>query len=94
MKTKLVVECDYNEIEALAEKHYGAKGYSFVATQECGNDSSHSFSVTNKLDNWEKKEAEKIRQGKIPTYHNSTLLNCLCADGFIEAGDYVVKVCW
>lgn len=94
MKTKLVVECDYSEIEALAEKHYGAKGYSFVAVQECGNDSSHSFSVTNKLDKWEKAEAEKIRKGKIANYRNATLLNCLCADGFIEAGSYVVKVCW
>jgi hypothetical protein len=91
MKTKLVVECDYSEIEALAEKHYGAKGYSFVAVQECGNDSSHSFRVSNKMG---KKEAEQIRKGKIPNYHNGDLLNCLCADGFIEAGDYVVKVCW
>ena len=29
-----------------------------------------------------------------PDFTNSILLNKLCADGFIKAGEYYIIVCW
>lgn len=42
---KTVIEVDYGDLERFVKETYKQKEYSFVAAQECGNDSSHSFSI-------------------------------------------------
>lgn len=98
LKTEKVeyLAVSYNELERFATKIYKFKNrYSFVAAQECDNDSEHSFSVTGEIDESDEETAEAIREGQAPEYYqNQLLLDLLCADGHIAKGDYLVSVCW
>lgn len=92
-KKKTVIEVSYSDLEKLVKKHYPEQykhmgGYSFAAVEECGNDTSHGFDVDGKLDDW---DLEKFAKGEAS---NIALLNKLCADGLIEAGEYLIEVCW
>ncbi len=94
MKTKTVTEIDYRELETLVEEKLGFKDYSFVATEECGNDSTHEFSVNGVLDVWEEGYVKEWERGEQPLYTNGAILNKLCQKGFIPKGEYLVGVCW
>ncbi len=87
---EVVITVGYRDLERFAVEWYPfLAGYSFVATQECGNDSSHRFNLSgrplsqNDLTEWAK--------GNI---NNWLLLDKLCADGHIEPGTYIVEVSW
>lgn len=99
MKKKTFITLSYKEVEELAHKHYGAvihgyqRGtYSFVATGEHTNGDNVEIDVDGDIDDEE--DAKSIRNGTIPMWGNNTLLNVLCADGHIEAGDYLVEISW
>jgi hypothetical protein len=101
MKTKTVIEIDYNEFEDIVRKTYGlaerdSNAYSFVATEECGNDSTHEFVVDKieKLDEWEIESIHKLIAGKCPTYCNDTIFQDLVNQGILQPGTYIVNVCW
>ena len=71
MKTTTYIEMDYGEFEELVEKEYGAP-YSFVASEECGNDTDHSYTITGVVD--EPDELEKFRaKCKDIAEYNATL---------------------
>lgn len=90
-KTVLKVDC-----YALDEFVQAITGHSldFVCTQECGNDTDHEFNVDGKVDKWARESYEKHCKGDTQCYSASYILNCLCADGHIEPGTYLVSVCW
>ncbi len=97
MIKKTIIHCDYDEIESLASKVFGCKDYSFVAVEECENDSSHEFEVEPLIEEYKKlynNEILQIKAGDVPTFHNFLLLNLLHEAGHLEAGDYVVSVSW
>src|SRR5688572_13461948 len=99
MKKKSVIEIDSSEVEDLAEKHLslGSNEYSFVAIQECGNDSSHQFDVDlpDRNNDWVLEDIEQIEDRKyVPTYRNDLVLSLLCEKGILEPGEYIVNVCW
>lgn len=97
MKKIQVIEIEYYEFEQIVKRVYGATKYSFVATEECGNDSDHSFDVSNKeaLDEWEMKSiAEFIEKKGLKTYVNYTLFKDLVNRDELEPGQYLVTVCW
>jgi hypothetical protein len=99
MKKKTVTELDYKELETLVKKHLGFAEYNFVAVEECGNNSSHEFTVDEGEGNWfdAEEHAEDIAEwtaGEFPRYTNGTILNELCIQGHIEPGEYIVTVCW
>lgn len=89
MRTRTVIEMSYSELETLVHKHMiKHRDYSFVDTEECGNDTSHTFDVNGEIDEWERKELAK---GKGSNY---AVLNHLCAAGVIPPGSYLIEVCW
>lgn len=104
VKTQTIHVVDYAELERLANEVYGREPqggsprqffnpYEFVAVEECSNDSDHAFTVTPNPDDGEAEAM--IRSGAaVPIYGNLTLLQCLCADGHIAPGNYLVKVSW
>ena len=49
MRTETVTFMDYDELEEIVKKTYGAIPYEFIAAEECGNDSSHRF-IVNKVE--------------------------------------------
>jgi len=63
-----------------------------VANQEANNDSIYRFNATGEIEDYDKEGAEEIRNGHIE--NNDLLFDVLCADGYIEPGEYLVDVCW
>lgn len=92
---KVIYKVSYQALERFIKEVYPEmKNYSFVASQECGNDCSFTFNVGEKWlddpDQW-----EKYKKGIIKTdYNNYTIINGLCADKHIKPGEYLVEVCW
>jgi hypothetical protein len=69
--------------------------YSFVAIEQCGNDSSHEFYVDGKLDDSDQEELDEwVESGGKKWIFNSAVLNDLCKQGIIPAGNYIVRVSW
>jgi hypothetical protein len=92
---KTVFAGDYDDLETLVQEVYGIDDYSFTDVQECSNDSTHTFVVEKVTEQFYKADAKLIRSGKrVPRHRNGLLLNCLCADGHIEPGEYIIDVCW
>lgn len=89
--TMTIHRAGYRDVEKAAAEHYGIN-YSFPATQECGNDTSHQFRVG--AGDLEEEDEAEVRAGKVPMYNNGALLEVLCKDGHIPAGDYVIEVFW
>lgn len=95
MKKKSIIEIDSNELDTLVHEKLGFKEYEFVPVEECGNDSSHEFTVSNKPhDKWQQESIDKWAKYKFVRYSNGAILNELCIKGFIEPGEYLVTVCW
>lgn len=95
IETKTTHYVDYKDLERFAKATYPAiKDYSFVAVQECCNDSSHEFRLGGTYPAAEKDEAQEVREGTIPTYNNSAVLQALFEDGLIPAGVYIIRVSW
>jgi hypothetical protein len=87
---------DYHDLERFVKKCYPSiKEYDFPAVEECGNDTDHEFNVTGNLAKCDATSASDIKMtGNVPLWHNHVVLDMLCADGFIPAGNYLVKVSW
>jgi hypothetical protein len=85
---------NYSDLEDFATKIYNLKDYSFVAIEECGNDSSHDFVVSDKINKHELKDVEEIKNGNVKEYRNRLLLDLLCKEGYIPPGNYTISVCW
>lgn len=99
MRKKTVIEIDYNELESIVRKHYGIdhNQYSFVATEECGNDTHHSFNVTGAapLRDYDQETIDEIKAtGNVPEYSNLTIMQDLVNSGVLEPGEYLVDVSW
>lgn len=90
---KTIYKVEYHDLEAFVKKIYNMRNYEFVANQECSNDSSHEFNINGILGKWELAESEKIRNGRL-SCSNRSVLQTLCADGYIEPGTYIINVCW
>lgn len=88
MKTETIHEVKYHDFEEFVKKIYPElKDYSFVETQECGNDSVHRFHAADgDWDEYAEKDWPKVR--------NYTLFSKLVLDGHLQEGVYVVDVCW
>lgn len=100
MKVKTVIEMDYYELETIVNNHYNlphnGDGYEFVAVQECGNDSSHTFYIpkAEPLSKWDQKSIEELKLGKHPCYCNHAILQDLVNNGVLAPGEYLIKVSW
>jgi len=97
MKTRTITchvikETDFDQ---LVRKTYGIKDFSFVASRECGNDTQHVFEDVGyePLDEWDTEAIENIKEEQDYCSIN-VIFNDLCIKGFIDAGNYIVEVCW
>ena len=87
-------ELDYHEVDELIKANFplaAAKDYECVAFQEWDNDSCYTFRVRPEApDQWSQKELDA---GKFQ-WQLAAMLDKLCLDGKIEAGNYLVRVSW
>lgn len=90
MEKVLYIEMDYDELDKLISDAYGIN-YEFVAFEEAHNDSSHTFLVeAESLDEYNQSKLN----GKDFHFMARSLLCDLCHQGKIEAGNYLINVCW
>lgn len=86
-KTYICV-CDY-ELEAFIKEKTGHE-FCIVSNVECGNDTELSYRVgpNTDLDDWN--EFKETGSG----CYLPKILDGLCTDGLIDAGDYLITVSW
>ena len=85
-------------LEDCVQSHFG-QDFSFQADEDgAPNDSVHEFTVTGDLDEFERDEVEDfLAKGQCQAknlYQTSNLLNLLCEQGHIPAGDYLVSLAY
>jgi hypothetical protein len=95
MTTQTVTTVDYNDLETFIHDVTGQK-YEIVPSEEWENDSQHRKHVDGKLMDHDKKDWESFKKGKASTkcFILQSILDGLCAEGFLPAGDYLVTVSW
>jgi putative NADH-flavin reductase len=93
MKTKVIHEVDVFDLEAFVKEVYGIN-VEIVAMQEASNDSSLSFSVESAIEDYFLDTLDEIMSTGYSCFGTGTLLNKLCLDGHIPAGEYLVKISW
>lgn len=94
-KRETRTEVDYHELERFVIALYPVlEGYSFVALEECSNDSKHAYNLTGKLDRTDAAEWADVKSGVRELGNNRVLLEGLVADGDLAPGAYLIDVCW
>ena len=89
-----VFKVDSYDLEAFIKEATGHE-YETVYNEEWSNDSQHRFILDGKMNQWEKNDWETFKStGKQELYHLRTILNGLCSEKQIEAGTYLITVCW
>ncbi|KPK54167.1 MAG: hypothetical protein AMS22_06300 [Thiotrichales bacterium SG8_50] len=94
-RIQTTIRIDYGVIEDIVHRFYSRPDYSFVATEECGNDTLHSFTVNPAaMTRYDREQMELFRAGESADFSNYDVLNALCVDRFLDPGKYIVEVCW
>tara|TARA_B100001063_G_scaffold227047_1_gene237146 strand:- start:20619 stop:20912 length:294 start_codon:yes stop_codon:yes gene_type:complete len=97
MEKKVVISCDYSELEAIIFKEYGHH-YEIMPMEEIGssqNAEKAEFNVCKgKLDEWQTPNITALSKGSPEKYCLSDILQDLCNKGKLEEGDYIVDVSW
>ncbi len=96
VKTELAHFVDYGDFESFINRVYGIEDWSFVADQECGNDSSHRFCPDGELSEYDKGDIKDWvdSDGADGCYMAHRLLDDCVRQRLIPAGVYIVEVCW
>lgn len=89
-----VIKTDTNEIEALLKEHYGIK-YEIVAGEECDSRTYLLYTIhAEPLPEYDLRKLEEIKSGKHRNFATRILMQQLCIDGHIEAGEYLIDAGW
>jgi hypothetical protein len=93
MKTEAFFVLGYKEFDKLVNDNIpSADGkYNFAAGEEASNDSSHIYRVIN--DVMLDYDLENIEGGELQ-YNAGVILNYLCRETIIPAGNYLIEVSW
>jgi hypothetical protein len=93
-KEVTMLQVNYSDLEDFVNQFYKIKDYSFTEKEQCGNDTMHDFKIDGKLDRYGKEALEKLKSGSDQGVSNQDILQCLCFEGHIKPGTYIVRVCW
>lgn len=102
IKSKAVYYLDYGDFENLVVKELpkiteckDIEDYSFVAAEECGNDSTHEFGENDP--DFEDGDfdylIQKLKEGNYRGV-NHDIVNFLIYKEVIPRGEYIIDVCW
>lgn len=89
-QSTFIIECD--DFDSFVESKYGGN-LEFVAQQEANNYSNYDFSAPNMAMFFDD-EAKDIREGKYKNHSVHQIIQVLFEDGFIEEGEYIIRVSW
>lgn len=92
---KTIVVVDYDDVDKAVNKFFKLKGIDAksecVCDNEWVNDSSHSFTVKPEPPSTPDK---KGIEGGDCSYCLGVILNWMCVEGHIDAGEYLVDISW
>lgn len=97
---KTIYSVDYGDLSDFINKVYGTSKYDFVASEQSGNDSSHSFAAKktvgeNTMKKWQDEDIAQLKAKDGNTeFVTSSLFQDMVDRDLIPEGDYVVDVCW
>ncbi len=97
--TTTIHKVNYNDFDAaindfLKEKGAAKEDYEIVADEQLGNDCEKAFDI-GKYDWAVPTERDKQEMLKGDLYYNtSKILEWMCQEGKIEAGEYLVEISW
>lgn len=89
---KVMIGCEYDELERFIRDEFNIPNYDFIADEELSNDMTWTANIEPKeMD--AKELLDVIRNGNTG-FKTSDLMNQLCFEGRLEAGEYAVDICW
>jgi hypothetical protein len=87
------IEVGYSELEQYIKEVYGQE-YEIPCGEETSNDMAKTYHVDGKIGDYEERQINKWIQTGEGNYILNYLLNHMCKNGKIEAGQYVVEISW
>lgn len=96
MKRKVIIDCDYSEIDEIISNRFG-KEYEIAVSNEWGNDESHELylSKSDKFYSWdEDKLAAWLAGTSTQPPSHQYLMHILCVEDVLEEGAYLINVSW
>ena len=81
---------EFLKSKGFTNKNFDKYGYEAIAENCWNNYEEHSFDVSPSLPD----DYDLERMGRNEAPDTSTLLDWMCADGLIEAGEYLVDCSW
>ena len=91
MEKKVVISCDYSEIDELAQR-FNEK-WEFLCAAEASNGISKEYSLDGKMDEYDFNNWNDFLNGK-DSNNDYVVMQGLCHLGLLEPGEYVVDCSW
>jgi hypothetical protein len=89
---KVMITCDYNDFNNFMQEEFNIPNYEIIAEEELHNDMTWTATVeSNEMD---AKELLKIIRTGNAMWSTRKMLDHLCFEGKLEAGDYGIEICW
>lgn len=89
---KVMISCDWHEIERFIQEEFNLPNYEIVAEEELSNDMTWTANV--EAEEMDAKELVKVLRTGNAQWQTRSLMNQLCYEGKIEAGEYAVRISW
>lgn len=90
-----IITVSWKDLERFVNDEYPVlAGWSFIAAEQCSNDSTHRFYVAPTAEKYEKEEWERELKSANPQPSAHVVLSKLCEDNHIKPGTYIIEVSW
>ena len=94
MRTKTVIEMDYDELEDLIRGEFGHE-FSVASDLEIGNDSAKTFIFKPEvIDEYDQNKIDGFKKSGKGSYLLRILMQDLVNREVLPAGNYVIEICW
>jgi hypothetical protein len=97
---RVVISCEYREIEKLIDKYYGEKcgfkeRFEIPCLEQKGNDEDWEVDVDKReIYESDKKYLKPDDKGRYRQWSTRTFLNDLCNRDIIKPGSYLISISW
>lgn len=93
--TETLLTVDVYDLEGYIRHHTGQDGYEIIQGEEWHNDSQHRVEVGDGMSEYEVSDYKEFCSGEHDgQYRLRTIMNGLYQEGKLEAGTYLIEVCW